>query len=62
MKICKIQMDANVADSLTNPLSWPNHNMHTRAMGMRYLDGLIILKKKMEDRVKKKEDMGGCDT
>ena len=38
IKLCKIHMDANVADPLTKPLPQPKHEAHTRAMGIRCLD------------------------
>lgn len=37
VKICKIHMDLNVVDSLTKPPPQPKHEVHTRAMGIRYL-------------------------
>ena len=37
VKICKIATDANVADPLTKPLSQVKHDMHTRAIGIRYM-------------------------
>jgi hypothetical protein len=37
IKICKRHMDLNVADPLTKPLPQPKHEVHTRAMGIRYL-------------------------
>ena len=37
VKICKISTDANVADPLTKPLSQVKHDMHTRAIGIRYM-------------------------
>ena len=36
--ICKVHMDANVANPLTKLLPQPKHEAHTRAMGMRCLD------------------------
>ena len=38
VKICKIGTDANVADPLTKPLSQVKHDMHTRAIGIRYVN------------------------
>ena len=37
VKICKIATEANVADPLTKPLPQAKHEMHTRAMGIRYI-------------------------
>jgi len=37
VKICKIATEANVADPLTKPLPQTKHEMHTRAMGIRYI-------------------------
>ena len=37
IKICKIHTDLNVSDPLTKPLPQPNHETHTRAMGIRYI-------------------------
>jgi hypothetical protein len=37
VKICKVHTDLNVADPLTKPLPQPKHEVHTRAMGIRYL-------------------------
>jgi len=37
IKICKIHTVLNVADPLTKPLPQPKHEVHTRAMGIRYL-------------------------
>lgn len=38
VKICKVHMDLNIADSLTKPLTQPKHEAHTRAIGIRYLN------------------------
>ena len=37
VELCKIHMDANVADPLTKPLPQPKHEGHVRAMGIRCL-------------------------
>ena len=37
VELCKIHMDANVADLLTKPLPQPKHEGHVRAMGIRCL-------------------------
>ena len=35
--ICKIHTDSNVADPLTKPLLQPAHEVHTRAIDIRYI-------------------------
>jgi hypothetical protein len=37
VKVCKVQMDHNVADPLTKPLPQPKHEAHMRSMCIRYL-------------------------
>jgi hypothetical protein len=37
IKICKIHTDLIVADPLTKPLPQPKHEVHTRAVGIRYV-------------------------
>jgi hypothetical protein len=37
VKVCKVHMDYNVADPLTEPLPQPKHEAHMRYMGTRYL-------------------------
>ena len=37
IKICKIHTYSNVSDPLTKPLLQPKHEVHTRAMGIRYI-------------------------
>ena len=38
IKLCKVHMDANIADPLTKPLPQLKHEAHTKAMGIRCLD------------------------
>jgi hypothetical protein len=37
VKVCKVHMDHNVADPLTEHLPQPKHEVHMRSMGIRYL-------------------------
>jgi hypothetical protein len=39
VKICKVQMDLNIADPLTKALSQQKHEAHMSSMGIRYLHG-----------------------
>jgi hypothetical protein len=37
VKVCKVNTDHNIADSLMKPLPQPKHEAHMRTMGTRYL-------------------------
>jgi hypothetical protein len=37
VKVCKVHTDHNIANPLTKPILQPNHEMHMRSMGIRYL-------------------------
>ena len=37
VKICRVHIDDNVADTLTKPLPQSKHDSHTRSIGIRFM-------------------------